>query len=113
MRLPTDATLLIGPGAEPELEQAWREERLPILALDGELAGIEAALEAIGTATVVACGQHAAGAAAAVAALGYRTFLVGETAAEGVVAVSPRQALDAARLARAIERWRAARAASV
>ncbi|HXT08905.1 MAG TPA: hypothetical protein VN715_18455 [Roseiarcus sp.] len=113
MRLPTDATLLIGPGAEPALEQAWREERLPMLALDGDLSGIEATLEAIGTATVVACGEYAASAAAAAAALGFRTFLVGEAAAEGVVTVSPRQALDAARLARAIERWKAARAASV
>ena len=112
MRLPTDATLLIGPGAEPALEQAWREERLPMLALDGDLSGIEAALEAIGTATVVACGEYAASAAAAAAALGFRTFLVGEATADGVVTVSPRQALDAARLARAIERWKAARAAS-
>jgi len=118
MRLPTDATLLIGPGAEPALEQAWREERLPMLALDGNLAGFEAALEAIGTATVVACGEYAASAAVAAAALGFRTFLVGEVlvgevAAEGVVTISPRQALDAARLARAIERWKAARDASV
>jgi hypothetical protein len=112
MRLPTDATLLIGPGAEPELERAWREERLPVLALEGELAGVEAALEAIGTATVVACGEGAAEAAAAAAALGFRTFLVGAPAAEGVVAVSPEQALDAARFARARERWKAARAAS-
>lgn len=108
MRLPTDATLLIGPAAEPELEQAWREEQLPVLALD--LDGMEAALEAIGTATVVACGDGAADAAAAAAALGFRTFLVGEPAAEGVVTVSAAQALDAARLARARERWKAARA---
>src|SRR6185437_16183442 len=97
MRLPTDATLLIGPGAEPALEQAWREERLPMLALDGDLAGMEAALEAIGTATVVVCGEGAAEAAAAAAALGFRTFLVGEAVTEGVVAVSPAEALEATR----------------
>ena len=106
MRLPTDATLLIGPSAEPALEQAWREERLPMLALDGDLAGIEAALEAIGTATVVACDENAASAAAA---LGFRTFLVGEGALAGVATVSLNQALEAARFARARERWKAAR----
>jgi len=109
MRLPTDTTLLIGPGAEPELEQAWREERLPMLAFDADLAGVEAALEAIGTATVVACGEGAARAAAAAAALGFRTFLVGEAAVEGAATVTASQALDAARQARARERWKAAR----
>ena len=34
MRLPTDATLLLGEGADPELSRVWREERLPVLALD-------------------------------------------------------------------------------
>jgi hypothetical protein len=112
MRLPTDSTLLLGVGAEPELEQVWREERLPVLALGGDLSGIEAALEGIGTATVVACGQGGAQAAAAAATLGFRTFLVGEAAADGVVAVTLAQALEAARVARARERWKAARAGS-
>ena len=31
MRLPTDATLLFGDGADPELARVWREERLPVL----------------------------------------------------------------------------------
>ena len=106
MRLPTDATLLIAPGAEPALEQVWREERLPVLALDGDLAGIEAALEAIGATTVVACDENAARAAAT---LGFRTFLVGEGAVAGAATVSLSQTLDAARFARARERWKAAR----
>ena len=104
MRLPTDATLLIGPGAEPALEQAWREERLPVAPIGTEL-------DALATATVVVAGEGAAEAAAAAAALGFRTFLVGEGDAEGVVAVTSGQALEAARFARAIERWKAARSA--
>lgn len=103
MRLPTDATLLIGPGAAPELEQVWREERLPVLTGEWREADLEA------TATVVVCGEEGARQAAAAAALGFRTFLVGETASPGVVAITLRQALDAARLARAVERWKAAR----
>ncbi len=113
MRLPTDATLIIGAGAEPELEQVWGEERLPVVTFGADLSGLEAALEGIGTTTVVACGEGAADAAAAAAALGFRTFLVGQALdAEGVVTVSPTQALAAARLARARERWKAAREAS-
>ena len=51
---------IIGAGAEPELEQVWREERLPVVTLGADLSGLEAALEGIGTATVVACGEGAA-----------------------------------------------------
>lgn len=112
MRLPTDTTLLLGPGSELLLEQVWREERLPVLSLDPGLEGLERALEAIGATTVVTCGQSAAAVAAATAGLGFRTFCVGQAAgAENVVAVSLRQAIDAARGARARERWKAARLA--
>ena len=106
MRLPLDSTLLLGAGADPELERVWREERLPLCALPCD----EAQMEALGTATVVACGQGAAQAAALAARLGFRTFLVGDgPETEGVRVVTPAQALDAARLARARERWKAAR----
>jgi hypothetical protein len=112
MRLPTDATLLLGEGADPEIARVWMEERLPALALDA-LDRLEAGLEALGTATVVACGDGAAAAAALAASFGYRTFLVGEASpAEGVVCVTLAQALEAARLARARERWKAARDSS-
>ena len=108
MRLPTDATLLISDGAAPELVEAWREERLPMLPVD--LARLETALEASNTATVVACGVEAAQAAALAARLGFRTFLVGEAPAPGeVCVVSLDQALAAARMARARERWKAGR----
>ena len=108
MRLPTDATLLIGEGADPELERVWREQRLPVLPIGSELAGLEAALDA--TATVVAAGRGAAEVATEAARLGFRTFLVGEvTAVEGVRTASPTEALEAARSARSRERWRAAR----
>jgi len=111
MRLPTDATLLIGEGADAELERVWREESLPVLPLQRDLSGLEAALEALATATVVACGRGGAEAAAAAARLGYRTFLVDEEASvEGVRCASLAEALEAARMARARERWRAARA---
>jgi hypothetical protein len=99
VRLPTDATLLLSESADPQLERVWREERLPVLASDADLDGLE-------TATVVTCEEAAARAAAS---LGFRTFLVGETAAEGVVTVSLAQAIDAARMARARERWKASR----
>jgi hypothetical protein len=109
MRLPTDATLLLGDGAEPELIEAWREERLPVLAVD--LLRLEAELEALDTATVVACGAGAANAAALAARLGFRTFLVGDApASDEVCVVSLDQALAAARMARARERWKAGRA---
>jgi hypothetical protein len=110
MRLPTDATLLLGEGADPELARAWREERLPVLALAGE-AG-EADLEALATATVLACGDGAIATAGLAARMGFRTFLVGETAPDGVRAVTLAQALEGARGARARERWKAARAVS-
>src|ERR1700684_2845282 len=111
MRLPIDATLLIGDGAAPELVEAWREERLPVLAVD--LLRLEAELEALDTATVVACGAGAAEAAKLAARLGFRTFLVGGApAAGGVCVVSAAQALEGARGARARERWKAARAPS-
>ncbi len=108
MRLPTDTTLLIGDGAAPELVEAWREERLPALTID--LGRLEAELERLDTATVVVCGANAIEAATLAARLGFRTFLVGEAPApEGAAAVSLDQALEAARMARARERWKAAR----
>jgi hypothetical protein len=107
MRLPTDATLLCGEGAAPELERIWREERLPVLAIG---APFEADLEAIRTATVVVCGQGGVEAARFASALGYRTFYVGEPPAPpGVRLASLDETLDAARAARARERWKAAR----
>jgi hypothetical protein len=109
MRLPTDATLLLGEGADPQLARVWREERLPVLTLAGEAA--EPDLEALATATVLACGDGAVEMAALAARMGFRTFLVGETAPEGARAVTLEQALDGARNARARERWKAARTA--
>jgi hypothetical protein len=109
MRLPTDATLLIGSDAEPALEQAWREEGLPVLQV-ADLGRLEAELEAIGTATVVVCGAGAVEMARLAARLGFRTFLVSEDAApEGAQRASLAQTLEAARAARARERWKAAR----
>jgi hypothetical protein len=106
MRLPTDTTLLLGDGADPELGRVWREEQLPLLALGFDL--VE--LENLETATVVAAGSGAAEAAAAAARLGFRTFLVsGDAAVEGVRVVALDEALAAARGARARERWRASR----
>src|SRR5947209_19386648 len=113
MRLPTDTTLLCGAAAAPELELVWREERLPVLAIGADGALREADLEAIGTATVVACGQGGAEAAAAAAALGFRTFYVGEAAAPaGARPATLAETLEAARAARARERWKATRAAA-
>jgi hypothetical protein len=107
MRLPTDATLLLGDGADPELGRVWREEQLPMRALGFDLAE----LENLETATVVAAGSGAGAAAAAAARLGFRTFLVSEdAAAEGVRSVALDETLTAARGARARERWRALRA---
>src|SRR5947199_3615155 len=104
MRLPTDATLLCGPGAAPELERVWRKERLPVLAIGPKL---EADLEAMATATVVACGHGGVEAAAAAAALGFRTFYVGEAAAPaGARPATLAETLEAARAARARERWK-------
>jgi hypothetical protein len=100
MRLPTDATLLLGEAADPALAQVWREERLPVVD-----AGVD--LEDLPTATLVVCEPEAA---ARAAALGFRTFVVGETAPEGARAVSLAETLEAARAARARERWKAARA---
>jgi hypothetical protein len=107
MRLPTDATLLLGEGADPELARTWGEERLPVLAL-GAMLG-EADLEALTTATVVACGAGGPQAAALAARLGFRTFLVDGAAPDGACAVTVAQALEGARGARARERWKAAR----
>jgi hypothetical protein len=106
MRLPTDATLLLGPGADPELERVWREERLPTLTLPCR----EADLEGLSTATIVACGEGGRDAAALAAGLGFRTFLVGDgPAPDGVRLVTLAEALTGARSARARERWKAAR----
>jgi hypothetical protein len=103
MRLPVDATLLLGQGADPALEAVWREERLPV-------APVGADLEALPTATVVVCGEGGFEAAGRAAQLGFRTFLVGEAAPPEVSAVSVAQTVEAARGARARERWKAARA---
>jgi len=107
MRLPTDATLLLGEDADPELARTWGEERLPVLALGALLR--EADSEALTTATVVACGAGGAQAAALAARLGFRTFIVADAAPEGASAVTLAQALEGARGARARERWKAAR----
>ncbi len=106
MRLPADTILLLGDGADPELGRVWREEALPLRALGFDLAE----LENLETATVLAAGNGAAEAAEAAARLGFRTFLVSDEAVEGVRSVSLAEALVAAKLARARERWRAARA---
>ena len=103
MRLPADATLLFDDAADPALVAVWRDERLAEAPLDAEL-------DALPTATLVVCGADGYAAAARAAALGFRTFLVGETAPEGARAVSLEQAIEAARGARARERWKAARA---
>lgn len=110
MRLPTDATLLAGEGADPMLERVWREQQLPVVTLDFALDRLEAVLEAVGATTVVACGANAAAAAAVAAGFGFRSFCVGAPASrEGVVGVSTAQAIEAALGARARERWKAAR----
>ena len=103
MRLPTDATLLLGDGADPALAEVWRAERLPVAALDAEL-------DSLPTATLVVCGECGFEAASLAAQLGFRTFLVGEVAPEGVRAVRVHEAVEAALGARARERWKAARA---
>ena len=54
-------------------------------------------------------GAGAAEKAALAAGLGFRTFLVGDAAPEGARAVTAAQAIEAARGARARERWKAAR----
>ncbi len=109
MRLPADSILLLGPGADSELERVWREERLAVLSLPCA----EADLDALATATVVACGEGSPTAATLAAGLGFRTFLVGGgPATEGVRVVSLAQALEAARMARARDRWKAARGAA-
>jgi hypothetical protein len=102
MRLPVDATLLLGEGADPALVEVWREERLPVAEIDADL-------EALSTATIVVGGAGAAEKAALAAGLGFRTFLVGDAAPEGARAVTAAQAIEAARGARARERWKAAR----
>ena len=108
MRLPPDTVLLCGAEAPPELLAVWAEERLAVLPLPAP-DQLEAALEALGTTTVVVVGDGAA----AAAALGFRVFWIGdEPAPEGVRAVTLAQTLAAARLARARERWKAGRAAS-
>lgn len=104
MRLPTDATLLVSAGLDPALAQVWREEGLPVAHVASE-----AEMDALATATVVACDRATA---AKAAALGFRTFLVGAPPApEGARCVPLSETLDAARAARARERWKAARAA--
>jgi hypothetical protein len=109
MRLPTDATLLIGQGAPPELEQVWREERLPLRALPCPASD----MEALETATLVVCGEGGPEAAAQAARLGFRTFLVGDgPAPEAVRCVDLAQALEAGRAARARERWKATRSSA-
>lgn len=105
MRLPVDTTLLLGQGADPALEAVWREERLPVAAIGAEL-------EALPTATLVVCGEGGFEAATLAARLGFRTFLVGDTAPEGARAASVAQTVEAARGARARERWKAARTQS-
>jgi hypothetical protein len=105
MRLPADTILLLGADADSELERVWREEQLPLRALGFALAE----LENLETATVLAAGSGAAEAAAAAARLGFRTFLVSDEVVEDVRSVTLAEALAAARLARARERWRASR----
>ncbi len=102
MRLPNDATLILGAGADPALAEVWREESLPVAPLGADL-------ETLDTATLVICGEGGEEAAALAANLGFRTFLVAETAPEGARAVSLAETLAAARNARARERWRASR----
>ena len=105
MRLPPDTVLLCGAVAPPDLLTVWAEERLTVLPLPAP-ERLEDALEALGTTTVVVVGDGAA----AAAALGFRVFWIGEDPApEGVKAVTLAQTVAAARLARARERWKAAR----
>ena len=101
MRLPTDATLIAN-AADPALVEVWREERLPVAAVASE-----AEMDALPTATVVACD---AALAALAAGLGFRTFLVGLTPApEGARCAALAETLEAARAARARDRWKASR----
>ena len=113
MRLPNDATLLIGDDADPRLELVWREQQLPVARVDFPLDRLEAVLESVGATTVVACGENAAVLAAAAAGLGFRSFCVGQPAnSAGLVCVSAAQAIEGALGARARERWKAARQAN-
>ena len=115
MRLPTDAALVIAEGAADELVEVWREERLPVVPLTADPAELDAALETLGATTIVICGEGGEAAAAIAAGLGYRVFLVGEgqvgegQVGEGVRVVSRGLAIAAGRMARARERWKAAR----
>jgi len=105
MRLPPDTVLLCGAPAPPELLAVWAQERLTTLPLPAP-ERLEAALEALGTTTVVVVGDGAAQAAA----LGFRVFWLGEgPAPEGARAATLADTLAAARNARARERWKAAR----
>lgn len=107
MRLPPDTVLLCGDEAPPDLLAVWVEERLAVLVLPA-VERLEAALEALGTTTVVVVGDGAS----AAASLGFRVFWLGEgPAPEGVRAVTLADTIVAARLARARERWKASRAA--
>ena len=72
MRLPPDTVLICAPGAAPELEAVWREERLPTLP------GPD--WDAARDATTLVVVDDAAAAAEAVG-LGYRVFFIGEAAA--------------------------------
>jgi hypothetical protein len=103
MRLPADTILITGEGADAELLRVWREEGLAEAALPC------ADLDALPTATLVICGAGGFEAAALAASLGFRTFLVGEAAPPETRAVSAAEAVDAARTARARERWKASR----
>jgi len=107
MRLPTDSTLLLGPGADPALHEAWLQEGLPVQLLPCA----EADLDALPTATIIAAGQGAQEAAGAAARLGFRVFLVGGPAGPGVGSATVRQILSAASLVRLRERTKAARRA--
>jgi hypothetical protein len=108
LRLPADTYLLVAENADASVEDVWREERMPVVTLGAEFG--EKDFDALPTATIVVCGEGAQAAAHA-ARLGFRTFLVGDSAPDGVRAVSVAETIAAARGARARERWKAARAA--
>ncbi len=105
MRLPPDTVLLCGAPAPPELLEVWAQERLTTLPLPAP-ERLEAILEALGATTVVVVGEGAAQAAA----LGFRVFWLGDgPAPAGARACALAETVAAARLARARERWKAAR----
>lgn len=101
MRLPADATLIVA-GEAPEgaagenvaaLIAAWRAEGLPVVHVDrdgreGDNAALHERLDALGTTTIVLCGEGQGLVAAAVAAadMGCHVFIAGDACAAPALA---------------------------